>query len=526
MNALMRIVLACLLMLAWVPAGFAAPVFGSYRGLVENERLDSEQLLKLEFINSRLPDGNIKIRAILTAQFGGFESGEYVSYHFEDVMFNLVSGIITFNQGDMEVHLSDVKILGNEISGILHSSSGRVGPFRLSSTEPPKLKKPLVEPLGGEYTGKCGKVISSLQLMTYRSTVDTTRLGNPFGVYEVKGQIGKFDAYYCSDQPNDRCAYTKVDSVSYNYFVGDLVMSGYPFGLSCKVRGGKIDCGECTFKRISDEMRAPLLKEKPKSENLEVDVKSRLSVKSSASIGGDYQGYLFHEHLGLYQKIGLEVATFNRPGPEGSSLMVSAVANARFGSSDNEVIAYRFNAVEYPNPVLPPEFVLSRPEADVDVILSIRSIRGGVIEGTWYSMIFGRVGEFVVTKNGDLPMLSSSKVFGDVSSGYVEKGGVGTLLKIIVAKGNAPIGSDNPFDPLNFFGYVWRKSGTTVKEEILSGSYDFYTGKIAILFGKNKTLNGFMVPGRVPNLRRLGGGFGTILQPFRMLPFERTNNLP
>jgi hypothetical protein len=526
MNVLTRFAAACILSLTFSLAAVAAPVFGSYRGVVKNEKLSRDQLVKLELIHSRADAGGIKLRAILTLQFGGYDSGEYVSYHFEDVAYNIVNGVLTFNQNDQEVHLSSVRIKDGELTGDMHAAVGLVGPFRLSNKAVIRPENPLVEPLGGEYQGRCGKVPSSMQLMTFRSTKDTTRLGNPFGVYEAKGQLANYNPSYCASKRTDFCTYSKIESASYNFFVGDLVLNGYPFGLNCAVEGSTLRCGECTLKRASDEMKKPSLAPATFGADPIPDIRKRLKEDTRAPLKGQYAGYLFHEQLGMFQRVEMDVATYDQPTDSGTQLIFSATANARFGTSDNEVISYRFNPTEFPNPVLAPQFVLSRPEADVDAVLSIRSIKGGVIQGVWYSMIFGKVGSFVVTKNGDLPELPSDKLFGSVSSGYEEVGGAGVISKVLVGKGNAPIGSDNPFDPLNFGGYVWRRSGTTQKEGIDGGSYDFYTGKIAILFGDNKALNGFLIPGQEPYLRRLGGGFGTIMQSFGTSRYKRSTRLP
>jgi hypothetical protein len=97
---------------------------------------------------------------------------------------------------------------------------------------------------------------------------------------------------------------------------------------------------------------------------------------------------------------------------------------------------------------------------------------------------------------------------------------------LIVAKGNAPIGSDNPFYPLVLTGYVWNRRQSIQKDGISGGSYDFYTGKVAILFGEEKTLTGFINVNEEAKLRRLGGGFGTLLQKFDTSLFKKTTNMP
>ena len=158
--------------------------------------------------------------------------------------------------------------------------------------------------------------------------------------------------------------------------------------------------------------------------------------------------------------------------------------------------------------------------------MKINSVMGGVIRGTWNSNIFGRVGSFVVTRNGDLPELPETRLMKSLSSGYEEVGGKRFIANLVIAKGNAPIGSDNPYYPLTMNGYVWRRVQTSLKDPITGGSYDFYTGKIAVLFGAQKTLTGFIKTGSDAKLRRLGGGFGTLMQEFTPMEYRKTNKLP
>ncbi len=514
---------ACFILLLVSPNASAQGVFGAYEGVVTHSALGRDQLVKLQLIRSRMDVGNLRLRAILTLQFGGFESGEYVSYSYDDVKLNLLSGELTFNQSDQEVHLDSVVIKDGFLRGELRASTGLVGKIVLSNT-PGKVspRNGLIEPLGGEYAGLCSGAPSSIQLFTYRTTEDTTRLGNPFRAYEAKGQVGKYNPSYCSSDRDARCTYSKIKNAFYNFFSGDLVLDGYPYGFNCLVKGAQLNCGECRFERISDEMAAPRLA-KPRYEMDPLkEISSALRDNPESSLKGEYFGYVFHENLDVFQKIRIEVSTFRRTETSGSALVLSVVANSYFGDSENEVITYKFDPIDFPNPVLQSEFVLSRPEGDVDVILGVTRIGKGVITGTWNSHIFGRVGSFIATQNGDLPNLPASRMMGPITSGYEEVGGESYIADVIVGKGNAPIGSDNPFDPLKFNGYVWRKRGTVQKEGISGGSFDFYSGKIGILFGEDKALNGRLLPGRAPEFRRLGGGFGTLMQKFNLSKYKKT----
>lgn len=500
---------------------FAQNLSGTYKGVLSHDRLGQDQLAKLELIYSRAEAGKFHLRAILTFQFGGFDSTEYVSYHYDDVIWNLLTGELTFSQPDQEVQFVSAKIQNGVISGEILASEGRVGTIELSQKGGIKPKLPLIETLGGEYKGACGKTPSVLQLHTYRSTSDTTRLTSPFAAYEAKGQVGMYDPEYCRPTKSKMCTHSKIKSASYNFFSGDLILDGYPYGFSCSVSAGKIKCNDCVYSRVSNEMERPRLSPNKYQEDPIEPIRKALKANLNAGLKGQYVGYVFHENLNVFQKIRIEISTYNRATQSGTALVISTVASIQFGDGD-EIIHYRFNPLDYPNPILEKRFVLARAEADVDVLLGVEGVEGGIIHGSWNSHIFGRVGSFVATKNGDLPKLSKSRLMGPVSSGYSQVGG-DDIADILVAKGSSPIGSDNPFDPLKLNGYVWRKSNIVEKLGIQGGSYDFYTGRIALIYGEERVMSGNLLAGRNAFLRRLGGGFGTLIQPFELKEFKKVD---
>lgn len=495
-----------------------------------NLRINRDQLVKLELIYAREESGNVQLRALLTLQFGGFESGEYVTYHYENVVFNVLTGVIAFNQTDQEVYLSNVVLRNGKLTGDVSSSTGYIGSLKLSSKSTERPVNPLVEPLGGEYTGVCKSArkdqVAALQLFTFRSTLDTTRLGNPFGAYEAKGVVGVATPGYCSPKKTTTCTYSKIKSVSYNFYDGDLTLSGQPFSYRCKAEGGLINCGECSFRRVSNEMRAPQMELEVHDQDPIDAISSKLKMTEDRSLRGSYDGYIFHEARNVFQKVRLDVTTFERRSERGSDLMVAVVASVNFGDNPNENIAYKFDSTPILNPLITTQLILARPQDDVDPVVKINEIKGGVIRGVWNSNIFGRVGSFIATRNGDLPRLKSDLIMKGIGSGYEELNGERFIADLIISKGNAPIGSDNPYYPLVFSGYVWNRRQIILKEGITGGSYDFYSGKIAVLFGAEKTLSGFIQKNEEASWRRLGGGFGTLLQKFTPATFRKTNNLP
>jgi hypothetical protein len=230
--------------------------------------------------------------------------------------------------------------------------------------------------------------------------------------------------------------------------------------------------------------------------------------------------------LDKYQRVQIEVMTFEKTTPNGSNLIISTVASLQFGISKAEILNYRFDPVEYPNPLAKPQFILSRPEADVDAFLQVTDMSGGVIKGTWHSIIFGKVGSFIVTKNGNLPELKKSSSFLDQLSLTYEENGPSELqhdliLDLIVNKERTPLNSDNPFFPLNIKGWIWSKSGIIAKKDITQSSYDFYTGHVALLYGEEQVVTGQINSNEQIKFRRLGGGFGTFMQKFDLVSFKK-----
>lgn len=503
-------------------------LFGTYTGVLVNERLNRQQLAKLELISVREMGGDIALQGILTLQLGGFDSGEYVSYHFHDVLFNFMSGRLTFVQTDQDIYIKEARIKDGVLTGEFSSSTGKVGYLKLGRNVSVQTNN-LIEPLNGEYQGRCGSVRSRLQLYTYRSTSDSSRLGNPFGAYEVKGQLAKADPVLCEGSAKRFCVHAKLNSASYDYFNGNLVLNGSPYNYTCDVKGSSIKCGECEFSRISSEMAHPQYEYRIPAKDPFADMGvSGHKSKDASSMAGTYTGYVYHQHLQKYQPVELDVLTYQQPGSQGSVLMVSVHARLKFGASETEILNYRFDPIEFPNPLVKPQFILARPEADVDALLHVKDFEGGVIQGDWHSIIFGKVGSFVVTKNGSLPAIPKDQLVSSVSGSYEENGNRqhrDLILDLIVSPDRSPINSDNPFFPQNIRGWVWWKSGIIQKESIMQSSYDFYTGRVALIYKNERIIGGSLNLNNKTQLRRMGAGYGTYLQSYDLVPFKKNERI-
>jgi len=72
--------------------------FERFIGVLRHEKIQRDQLAKLDFILARSDENKLEMSAILTLHFGDFESREYISYHFHKVHHFLIDQTFTFAQ--------------------------------------------------------------------------------------------------------------------------------------------------------------------------------------------------------------------------------------------------------------------------------------------------------------------------------------------------------------------------------------------------------------------------------------------
>lgn len=461
---------------AWMLIGGVAraaePVFGRWMGVLVNERLDREQLVKLDFVTVRRVASEFQLMAMMSVYFGDFESGEYVTYHFDSVRYDVVTGTLVFDQMDQDVTFVVRRFNGGEMEADVRSATiGDIGHVSLRRSESAVATRELLRPLWGEYRGLCGGISTRLQVQTYRSVEDTSRLGNPFGAYEVQAQ-------YAEDRPEgcmghgSSCVKWLFPAGSYNFHQGDLKLVGTTRTLSCRVMDDTIRCGDCDLRRHTPALAKSGEFTYPSKT---ADWTGVAPAESSASsLQGTYTGWVHHEYLDVYQPARISLVTYQDGGR--GTLRVSAVGALGFGSMESsETIAYRFKETSID--VLTSQVVLENIEADVDAVVKVESMRNGELRGAWNSILFGRVGTFVLAKNG-VKASPSWRVMESVSASYK---GPRWAMSLMVVRESAPLATQNPFYPLNLRGSV-RLIDITGNFDIQGGTYDFYTGRFALRF--------------------------------------------
>lgn len=453
--------------------------FGRYTGVFQNEILQQNQVAKLDFIMSRQEANELKLTAILNIFLGDFESSEYVSYHFDNVRYNIVTGTLVFDQPEQDLTLVVSGFSGTTLTGEMRSAmAGNVGKLVLTQGDEAVVTNPLVQPVWGEYRGRCGSHTKTLQIQTARSTEAVSNFGDPFGAYKMTGQLADSDVDDCMNL-GDACVQYIYDSGSYDFFTGDLNLYGRSDDLACKVTSTGLDCNGCQLNRRSHEpatgSRFSFRRTNAAWSSPPEPGRGEAAINdSSDSIQGQYTGYVYHESLGRYQ-----AASFNliaTPDSQNSQLIMSAVATLYFGEHDSrESITYRFD--ERPYNLLSPQVVFEGIARNTDAILQVTKIAGGEVQGIWYSLIYGRVGTFLLRK-GTPPTLPRDALRIESIAGKYE--GPNWAITLRVARDGAQGDSKNPFFPLNFRGHARLEPQVTANIPIAGGSYDFYTGKISI----------------------------------------------
>lgn len=465
----------------------ASPFFSQWIGVLHHETLKRDQLVKLDFSLSRGQENELELLAMFTLHFGDFKSGEYITYHFDKVRHNLLSGKFVFEQADQPVGLTVTKYNSEELVVEVRSLTGFVGRAILRREGTAETKFPMIQPIGGKYDGFCGGEPTFLQLYTFRSSKDLVRAAHPFAAYEVKGNLGQArrDCPRCKTEIRDY-----FSSADYDFFSAQLTLSGNSENLSCTVDDeGLNSCkyGDkvCSFDRkgsVSTGTFKPVVYD---SAFHDLTPEASLSSPLSARLGsGLYRGYVHHEYLNIYQRADLHLSVL--PSTPGIGTRLSAAATVYFGDEKSgERINYKYTDQPYINPIaVAPVIVLKQTEDDVDAVIQIESISENTIRGVWYSIIFGRVGRFELQKNNipvELP--SGANVMKSISGLYKASKIEGVApqyeMHLLASRGEAPLISENPFSP-NFFRGSIRNPQVEgrPKAAILNGSYDFYTGRI------------------------------------------------
>lgn len=455
-------------------------VFGRYIGYIYHPTSGLSQLTRLEFIPQRDVDNKLKLSALLTIYFGDFMSDEYLTYHFDNVPFNAITGLMQFRSPEQGISFQVEGFGGEEFESLVtFSSSSMQSRLILSRKSQLERREDIIAPLSGQYFGHCeNNKPEVLQIFTGRSANDTHRSSNPFSSFEVKGQLGSPNATLCPAMEGSRhlplCADGVYTSGSFNFLEGKLKLAGQHRTLECVVGKDSIECGECSFQALK---RTSLVLEPPEAVEYKFSSESTSDFNSDSG-SGTYSGYVFHERLNKYQLASVEIS-FNQNSEGSAELSIGGSAHLYFGDKITEQsLDYVFSPTHFPLLAAQKNFVLQRPDADIDAILKVNDFRNDEITGVWYSRIFGRVGPFIVKKKG---ISSEGREFIQFIEGRF--GNPEATLTLGTRRAELPFNTENPLSGYAFTGGFWYNSGISRSIPISGGSFDFFTGKMMLELG-------------------------------------------
>lgn len=499
--------------------------FGRYLGVLKHAQIEQDQLVKLDFIVSRQTGSELQLIAILNVYFGDYNSSEYISYHFDKVTYNILTGTMVFDQPDQEITVVTDRFAGGSFEGHLRStSSGSIGTLVMQQEGIAKPERPLVQNLWGEYQAFCDGKQRIIQIQTHRSSNDSSRMGNPFGSYEVSAQIAENDPKSCLN--SKFCVVSTYTAGSYNYFQGNLDLSGSFDHQNCHVATDGLTCGSCNFARISkdgaksSEYTYPIHAKPTTTDGAIDDDESDPAAETpAAQLGGHYYGYVFHERLGIYQAVSLNLVTYQKSADDGRpALYVSGVSSMYFGGFQSlEAVTTRFNEREFP--LLSPQIVLENIAGDADAIVQITQLGNGKAKGVWNSLLFGRVGTFELVQ-GKMPEPPlGTTVMPSIGGLYMNND---WSLDLRVVRESSPISTVNPFFPLNFKG-AFRLINISANMKISDGSYDFYTGKVTFFLDDDSLFSGYRSGTAELHLKRPTPGSFRPLLPHAPYVFKKVS---
>ena len=481
----MKLVLVLLSLLSICSKTEAAPTFGRYLGVLRHANIAQDQLARLDFITEQEAGGILKLRASLVLYFGGFESDEYASYDYDNVSYNLLTGTLVFDTPERELHFVVSEFKPGDLKAELKTGTGSVGQLIMTQDDSVTPERPLVQPLWGEYRGVCDNVGERIQIQTTppgNITTNRTDRFAPFGIHVQRGENGSSRCLHDAGT----CITAVFNDADYDFFNGHIDLHGRSGSLACQIDQSGLICGQCQFKRSStDAAVATVYLLKNPVPDWQVPTSA---ITPTSGIAGTYDGFVHLEGRDQYQPFSLAITTYRQSpdGGSGETLMVSVVANVKFGghSATDETISTKFD----PRPlnIMNAQPVLDREDHASDMILKITNIDSGVIEGEWHSRRFAKVGRFIVRANGPINLGADTKLAPDLTGNY-DNGDWNVSLQVVFS--DAALNSKDPFSPLAVQGWA-RFSDITPRMPITESAYDPFTGKFWLTFNEHGDMIG------------------------------------
>ncbi|MEZ4742309.1 MAG: hypothetical protein R3B45_07670 [Bdellovibrionota bacterium] len=372
---------------------------GEYGGYLVWNADDKFQYAKITLNTALIPPDNFKLSATTRLYFGDWSSAEYLTYSFNQVEFNPITGQVTIRDDGAEISFTGT-LSNGEINGEWFTNySGKMGAANFVRNDfeievPDDLD--LASPLHGTYYGKLSDTHPEANfperiLFSFVSGEDSSK---PRGL-SVTGKI----RFYIGPYESTEFIEVPFSSVEFNFYTRKLVAKttdGYNLTVKADVLSGKIS-GELLYDALGKVGNIDASKGSPSS--------------GGEYVGGEYLGLLKWDGQNAYQYSNLTLITAY-DADEG--LKISATSKLIFGDwTSLEYLTYKYDNVSF-NPTTG-QIILKSENADV-------SFKGylddGEITGDWFSDYTGKLGTLIYNKGTPPTPDSSLDRFSAINGSY------------------------------------------------------------------------------------------------------------
>jgi len=478
--------------------------FGKYLGYLHISD-DSKMPVSMDLVPGSSASGQTEMRGMLRFHLGGFGSAEFASFYFPKIVEGF-DGRINFGSAkdsSPDFRVENARLVDGRFFASLYfpsTTSGEMpksgfveailfgdGEGRMEDVLSLGGSAPALGNLSGQYAAVCEGRETVLQLEYSRWNYFSGEVAagfRPDGV--LTGRLGVTDLATCK-LGSANCSQRVFRAGAYDPFTGKLLLQSSAGDTLCHRNATAITCDACTFSRVNPprpESVAAIGNESTKvaklhrrAEETIFDTGASVDLDlDAAAMAGSLYGYLHHEATNLYQPISLNL-TYK---PESGSY--SAVSALYFGvPGNNEFIAYRFD--QFPKSEFAGRMVLDGPGEAFFVITAFGS---NGLSGVWYSKTHGRIGTVSFAKNSMPPLMVDEKLLMHGLSGKYS--GAYWQFELKVAANVSE--NSREFYPLRMFGSAREKGVSQKRRLIQDGSYDFYSGSVALRLDDGRTVVG------------------------------------
>ncbi len=499
--------------------------YGKYFGSIQMDGSDQQIAVSLDAFITQKDDPTQfpQLNIILRSNLGGYQSSEYVAFHYYDPPFNFEQSILQLDAPDNDL-TATLQLTTTDTEAILegpvvYRPSQKRGKIRVvmavdnvhgrRKTLSVDTAFPFLSKLSGEYFGTCGKYKADLQIETGRGVAHDSSGFSALSDYAITGRLGYEDETMCPSTsvglPSPLyCLMHPYSSGIYYLFDNKLTLLGAHSSIDCDREGDRLTCvhqslagtENCTLTKKMESVSPPV--QYPRQFYLPLTSEQKKPLPDPfppantdilRALGGSFYGFLHHENRDQYQLIQMNVlATTSTENPHVQNApMITATVSALFGSTwdASPLFTTAFSGRIF---YLNTGFMLENP--DQDTFLVVDDWRQGYLRGEWYSRAFGRVGTFEFQKDIEAPVPSKLKMVPRFDGQYV--GPVDSdptlnyawRLQLTVPSQVAPKHENS----MHFLSKFQMKGGITVAEFAESAAFDMYTGSISSLFSDHDGL--------------------------------------